>query len=385
MKIKIQSQVIFLLILSLFTFGCGLTGPAPLSPTAKLTQPPPATITAAPPATDTPTAAPSSTGTLTPTPSQPVFDPATLGDNRLLDSFSMTVKHTETGNGTVTENQDTINYIKTPFNAYQLEVNNGDSISSYWVGDWMVTNQGDGHWSIEASSDPAQLRSFQNSADMRQNGGVSSLKSARFVGQKNFNGIPANHFDFDQTDLTDYGVPNDNDYKIDKAQGDLYLAQDSNVVLYFHSKVTGNVYRDPAGLNFLSGAEESTEELSSIGQVKETALPAEYLALKLEPDLGLPLPADTKFASLEHYTPLQGGDIYDYKTSVSQAAFIQFYKDLAPTDGWTVTQIGLPIEKYELCVSGACVVLKKGHAQIVLHREVSPFNGSIDIIGYYAK
>ena len=155
--------------------------------------------------------------------------------------------------------------------------------------------------------------------------------SARFVSQEDFHAIPANHFEFDQTDFTAYGIPGENGYKIDTAQGDFYLAQDGNYVLYFHSKVTGNVYLNREDLNYVQGVEEITKELSSINQLKEIALPVDYPALEV--DLGLPLPADTKLVSLDHYPPGQGGNIYSFKTSVSNDEFLLFYKNLAPTNG----------------------------------------------------
>ena len=211
---------------------------------------------------------------------------------------------------------------------------------------------------------------------------IGDVKSARFVEQKNLNGVPANHFEFDQTDLSGYGVVGDNGYKIEKAQGDLYLAQDGNDLLYYHLKETGNIHPNPTGAGYLPGTSEETETLSSINKVKPMVLPADYLALKLEPDLGLPLPAGSTFVNLDHYTPLQGGDIYSFKTSVNSAAFLLFYKTLAPTDGWTVTQMG---KMHDYCGAG-CAILKKGHAQIVLSLDdsgLSPWG--LTIVGYYSK
>ena len=50
---------------------------------------------------------------------------------------------------------------------------------------------------------------------------------------------------------------------------------------------------------------------------------------------------------------------------MSNDEFLEFYKNLAPTNGWTVSHIG-EVANHYVCDSQVCVILKKGDAQIIL-------------------
>ena len=246
-----------------------------------------------------------------------------------------------------------------------------------------TTGRGDWFYNLEAS--PEDIEILQRSADIREiiTHGNLDLISAQFVGQEDFGGIPANHFTFDQTDLSgyDFPTPAPGDYKIEAAEGDLYLAQDGNYLLYFHVKVTGNVYRDPVSPGYFAGEYEITVELSSINQVTEFAVPADYLASKLELDPDLPLPGDTTLVSIVHYNDSFAVDHYYLTATVSRDEFLEFYRTLAPTNGWTVSHIG-EVTNHSTCRSEVCVIINKGDKQIILfHSEWQDATGTYYFIG----
>jgi hypothetical protein len=50
---------------------------------------------------------------------------------------------------------------------------------------------------------------------------------------------------------------------------------------------------------------------------------------------------------------------------VSHDEFLEFYRNLTPTNGWTVTHIG-QITNHVDCGSEVCVIINKGNTQIIL-------------------
>lgn len=146
-------------------------------------------------------------------------------------------------------------------------------------------------------------------------------------------------------------------------EGDFYLALDGNCVLRTHSKETAadRIY-------------EVTEALSSVGQLTEIILPAELvpmaLALDLGAGLGAVLPPGTVLSKMIRYTHGIGVEYYTYGTTVrNNEEFLNFYRTLPPTTGWTVSQIGHIRPHYEdiNCeLKVECVILQNGGEQIVV-------------------
>jgi hypothetical protein len=389
--VRLSFAVIMLLLAGCSPASQALLTPSviiamPAAATPELASTAPLTLTQSP--TDTPMPAQSPTSAPTLTPSRPVFDPAALGDNRQLASFILTIKNKTTGGGEVTETKDTIGYIQEPFGAYHLQTRTwGHAPEQYLIGGRLYEkNYNENFWNVSPEPDPKDIDYYlQSPADMRwvyqTNFGAIS---AKFAGREDFQGIPANHFTFDQTDLKGGSDPTGT-YKIEKASGDLYLAQDGNYLLRYHIKVTGNVYPS-SGPGYSAGVREYTEELSSINGLKEITLPPDYLALKLELDLGLPVPAGTKLHAIAHSTDGTNYSLYDYfmPVTVSTADFLEFYKNLAPTNGWTVSQVGGKT-KYDYCQDLECVILKKGNAQAVLYKnDICVSNMPANNICFYA-
>jgi len=383
MKTKLQTPLIFLFVLSISIFSCNLASPAPVTPgspnlppvaTPTLTPPPAATPTLTPLPTATPLPTPSPTDAPTPTIYPPVFDPAALGDNRLLDSFILTRKYVKPSGGHPDFSQETVEYIR---------ASNSESYVSSSSSEGSV-RQGQPYYLIDGQlyekygmpvplfyilyPEPRAhlLDILQEAADIR-NGSTKYglIMSAKFVGQEDFQGIPANHFTFDQTNLSEQSDPTGT-YKITLAQGDLFLAQNGNYLLYFHLKMSGNLYRALGSDVYLPGVNEFTEEFTSINQVNEISLPADFPALEL--DFGLPLPPGPVLDSVQRFIEASDHDYYDYfmPATVSRDEFLAFYRDLAPTNGWTVSRIGT-IADHRNCQSQDCVILRRGSAQVILY------------------
>jgi len=375
-RIRLSFPVIILLLASCSPASqpqltpAATPGPVSTAPLT-LTQFPTGTPGSTPSPTDTPTAAPSPTDAPTPTPSRPVFDPAALGDNRvLLASFILTSTEKTTGGGEVIATKDIIGYIREPFSAYHIgKMPSRDLDATYMIDGWFYEQDiNQNFWVVSPEQDPSDVDFFLKiPADMRWvfQTGFDTL-SAQFVGQEVFHGIPANHFTFDQSDLNGGSDPTGT-YKVEKASGDLLLAQAGNYLLRYHLKLSGNLYSPPGSALYGPGTREFTEELSSINQLTEITLPPEVLAFKLVLDLGLPVPTGSRLHAISHFNDVPKYDYYDYfmPASVSKADFLDFYKNLAPTNGWTVSQVGGKTS-YDNCQDRDCVILKKGSAHLVV-------------------
>src|SRR5687768_9223873 len=203
-----------------------------------------ATAMPSPTAASLPTAEP--TATVWP----PVFDVFSLTDIRNLDSFVVTIHEKNTVNGQLTELTNTIGYIKEPYSAYQRNEYTGGVDQTYVIADRTYTLTGSGDWYISAGSNDDLF----SKADIPA-GNTGKLREAQFAGQEEFQGIPAYHFVLDPTTSTNANTSI-------QLEGDFYLAQDGNFVLYSHWKETSS--QD----NFAQ-VYEVTQSLSSINQLTE--------------------------------------------------------------------------------------------------------------------
>jgi len=278
----------------------------------------------------------------------------------------------------VEEQRITIGYIKQPFGGYSVKEFSWSGIpftydgagvhKKYWIDSWTYRTTGSEDYIIGQGYEQQALDYFlQYDADMREGQLFAKyfVESAQFIGQEDFAGIPANHFTFDQTNLKEQSDPTGT-YKIEKAEGDIYLAKGANYLLRFNIKETGNIYPIFGEPGYTSGEREITEELSSINQLKEIAVPAEYIeAEQTLTDLGIPLPAGTTLTALRRFVA-SSVESYFYETSASQDEFFEFYKNLAPTDGWTVSHIGMVLY-HRPCDSQVCAIINKGGAQVILY------------------
>ncbi len=346
----------------MFVFSCAAPAlaPTPSAPTEP-TRVTAADVQAGATATLRPTPAP--TATVWP----PVFDPWALGDIRALGSFTVTINEKNTVNGQLTELTTTIGYIQEPYSAYRVtEFDEGNSRTYLVEGrTYAVNNSGDWYLSTRIDEDDVFSK-----ADIPA-GNTGKLEGARFAGQEDFQGIPANHFVFEQPAST--SEPN----KSYAVEGDFYLAQAGNYVLYSHWKETSSQG------NFTQ-VYEVTESLSSINQLTEITLPSDLQEMKTAMDLplelGLPLPPDSALEGMIRYRPGIGVDLYTFRPPQWDVEdFLEYYKNLPPTDGWTVTHVGhVNLHENNCEFTHECVILNKGNTQVILYYNGSTIRAEFD-------
>ena len=303
-------------------------------------------------------------------PGPPVFDQRTLGDNLLLSSFVLTVSVGNTIGGQLNENVTTTGFIKDPLSVYELATFSSggttDGTRSYLVGGRSYEENQFGDWYLgEAGS----ATNYSHDLDLRS-GTLAGLASARLAGQEDFAGIPANHFVFDETDLVGYSSYSPANPG-PTVEGDFYLAQEGNYVLYTHSKETSP-----------DQTYEVTEALSSVGQVPPITLPADLASMTQALDIGAGLssllPPGSSLRTMIRYKNGIGVDYYDYATTVrTNDELMNFFRALPPTNGWVVSHVGHirpHVEPTDCETSVECVILENGGEQIVVS-----FDGGITV------
>lgn len=339
------------------------------SPAASpLTTSTPATVAATPvpPSTDAPTTlAPT---TLAPTttlpPGPPVFDPRAVGSNLGLPSFVVTITVDNTNGGQLAENDTVTSYTADPVSASRIATysysGGGDGDRSYVVGGRTFQETNTGDWYLFEAGSPAAPNPTER-LDLRE-GTVSSVLTADFDAVVDVDGIPANHFVFDETDTANFSsyTPEHPSPEVD---GEIFLAVDGNYVLRSHSKETspGRIY-------------EVDESLTAIGQVAEITLPADMAPMAQALDVGLALgallPPGSTLSTLVRYKTGVGLDSYMYRGSVhTNDDLLAFFRTLSPTDGWSVTHIGhIQTHRQPVnCETGIeCVIMNNGSEQITI-------------------
>lgn len=341
-----------ILLCALLLQACG---PAPIptinpEPTA-FTKP---TLVASVEATVEPTATLVPTLGPTATVWPPTFVPWSLQDIRKLESFVVTINEKNTINGDLTELTHTIGYIKEPYSAYDQN-NYGSGVDrAYVVNGWTYSLTGSGDWYISAGSNDDVF--FK--ADIPA-GNTEKLGAAQFVGLEDFQGIPAYHFVLDAVTST---AANTN-YQL---EGDFYLAEDGNYVLYSHWKETSSQ-------GDFTQVYEVTESLSSINQLLEIKLPADMTemvaATALPAQMDLPLPGKSTLDRMIRYQHGIGVDLYFFTNpKISVDEFLDFYRNLPTTNGWQVTHVGhVNLHEADCEFTRDCVIISKGGTQVILY------------------
>ena len=370
-----------LTLLVLFASACILATPftPTLAPAGQATD---TSLAGTTPATEVSSTLPPPTPTAAPTATvyPPVFNPDAVGDNRVLQSFVLKITdHINYGGGDLRDYWDSIGYIKEPVSAYHTgrlsysgpaEAQERDSY--YLIGGLLYSKSfREGGYYVHFLPVPDDVNyQLLDAADMRRV--LFLIESAQFVAQEDCHGIPANHFIFDETNLGSgggFGI-------VQKAEGDLYLAQGENYLLYFHLKVTGS-----------EASRDLTEELTSINQLTEIALPADFPVFNLDP--AIPFPEGTLLWS-DQTDEARDYDLYDYfvPDTVSYEDFLDFYRNLASTSPWTLSEIG-KIDGYLYCESRDCVTLTNGNVRVILYKSdlcVSTMpQGYVCILAVYYK
>lgn len=332
--------------------------------------------TVTPPTTANPTtiaAAPTSAAPTTavdPT----VFHPSAIGDPLQLASFVLTVVESHSSNGAVNGRTSVTSYTKAPLSAsVEIAYDTGDRSQEYIVAGRTYQNTNQGHWylyEIESLAAPNILY------DVAPSNALYRASTAVYLGEAEFAGLPAYHYTFDETNLDNF-TSYTPERPSPEVEGDFYLAQQGNYLLYAHSRLVA------AGEGY-ELIDEYTETMSSIYQLVEVRLPADMQPLQDALDLGLtlgvPMPADGKLDSMINYN--DGGiGVYYYQYTSSwrnEAEFIAFYQGLAPTSGWTVTHIGQVKNLDVHCLDENCVIATNGDQQVIIYFDGSNLHVDLD-------
>jgi hypothetical protein len=359
MKTIKQIKATFLIAFAMLISACAASASVESPPQADSTLAPTASAVANT-ATPRPTQGP--TSTVWP----PVFDLYSLTDMRdYLDSLVVTVTVKNTVNGDTTQIVSTIGFIKEPYSAYNQNQYEIGSDRTYLLDGsiYEVTNTGD--WYISTGNgDGLFSRAEIPTANTHK------LVEAQFVAEEEYQGIPAYHFVLDPANCAECNT----NYQL---EGDFYLAKDGNYVLYSHWKETS------AQGNF-SQVYEVIEELSSINQLTEITIPADMqdmvTAAELPTELGLPLPTGSSLDGMIRYSSCCGVDQYTFATpKTSIDAFLDYYRNLAPTNGWTVSHVGhVSVHESDCEFSRECVIINKAGTQVILYYNGGPIRVEFD-------
>lgn len=347
-----------LLAVALLLEACSspLTPAARLEPTLIVEPTLVPSVEALPEATETPTPtqAPTSAPTAEPTPTvwPPAFALWSLEDLRSLDGFVVNINERNTVNGQLTERTITIGYRQEPYGAFRLLEHAGGVERAYVINERTYELTASGDWYI--STGPSE--DLFNEVVPAWSAG--KLVDATFAGEEAYDGTTAYHFVLDANTSTGSNPA----YQV---EGDLYLAREGNYLLYSHSLETTKPGETVSTF-------ELTYAVSSIDQPTEISLPADMEAMAAAADLpfelGLPLPAGSAFVEMIRYQNGIGVDLYQLstpKTSIEE--FLDYYRDLPATDGWTVSHIGhVSLHQDDCEFTRDCVILNKGSTQVIL-------------------
>lgn len=299
-------------------------------------------------ATAQPTAGP--TATVWP----PMFAIGSLQDIRKLNSFVVTINEKNTVNGELTELTHTIGYIKEPYSAYDHNRYYSGLDRTYVVDGWTYQLTGSGDWYISAGpSDDLLFR-----ADIPAMN-TEKLIEAQFAGEADYEGIPAYHFVLAPVNSTNTNTS----YKL---EGDFYLAKDGNYILYSHWKETSSQ-------GDFTQVYEVSESLSSINELTEIQIPGDMTemvaAAKLPAEMGLPVPGNSTVNQMIRYQHGIGVDVYYFTDpDMSVDEFLDFYRNLPPTDGWMVTHVGhVSLHQDDCEFTRECVMISRGNTQVILY------------------
>lgn len=347
---NVHKFTLVILFMSITVLACGSATPiAGIEPTTAVEPTLVPSVEAVPEATKTPIPTREPTSTAWP----PVFDLFSLEDLRSLDSFVVTVNEKNTVNGGLTERTFTIGYVKEPYSAYRVLEYEGGVNRTYVLNDrtYELTGTGDWYISVGKSDD---LFSEANPAMY-----AGKLVEATFAGEEAYEGIAAYHFVLDAANSTESNA----DYQL---EGELYLAREGNYLLFSHQMETSK--QGDFVQNF-----EVTEVLSSINLLAEIKLPADMEEMVSTSDLpfelALPLPPDSAFSGMIRYRNGIGVDLYSLstpKTSIEE--FLNFYRVLPSTDGWTVSHVGhITLHQDDCEFIRECVIINNGSTQVILY------------------
>jgi hypothetical protein len=256
-------------------------------------------------------------------------------------------------------------YIREPFRAYRVNEYYSGVDRTYVVNDRTYALTGSGDWYISAgASEEVFTEAHIPTANSEK------LAEAEFAGEEDYQGIAAYHFVLETAESTESNASG-------QLEGDLYVAIDGNYVLFSH-------WRETYTQGGFSQDFEVTEALSSIGQLSEIELPADMEDMVSTADLPfslkLPLPPDSGFRRMIRYQSGIGVDLYFLTTPrTSLDEFLDFYRELPPRDGWTVSHVGhVRLHQDDCEFSRECVIISQGSTQVVLYYDGANIRAEFD-------
>jgi len=119
-------------------------------------------------------------------------------------------------------------------------------------------------------------------------------------------------------------------WKVDKAVGDLFISVEGRYPLHSYARLSGKVIfapgQDPP---WTEGVVETTQDLVSFNQPVQINLPSDYPNFDL--NLDFPLPSGSVLLGVSQVA--SGEKTYTYVTPVSEEECKAFYTSLVPTNG----------------------------------------------------
>jgi hypothetical protein len=330
-------QFAFVLFLSVMVASCSQSN---------LTQTPASKAASDTPIPATAAKTEESTSEVTPTIYLPELDLIAIGDERELDSFILEITDVREFESPECLDQSkctffsTIGYIRDSSSMYRAEWSNyiNEEVPYVYLLDGTLYRH------IPAFFDypPRNEIYFRPSEDLIDGfldmsefkhypdtlWGSTFINSAQFLAQEVYEGIPANHFILDKTNLS--APVGEFVGEIQEADGDVYISQDGNYMLFLNLKLTGEL-----------GNRELTRKLTSINQIAEFTIPSDFPNAKL--DLSFPLPEEGYLFSYD-VNPGWGEGVSKFDvclpSQLTDEDFLAFYQDLPETNGWVVSQLG---------------------------------------------
>lgn len=333
----------------------------PVSPSATLLQASAtATRTPRPTATQVPTSTLTPTPNPTATPDPAVFDPSTFGDIHDLDSFVVTYVWKDTEPDYLYDSETRYEYNSNPAgfhvsSKFQHPTNSSDDI--YWLGEWSYSKDNlSGLWSVSRATKENFNEFPLDSFDLRKTISISNFNSATYLGIEQYQGIPAYHYTFDETNMIKI-----ENWNVEKVSGELFVSVEGRYPLHSYARFSVKYIPMPGEITSRAGGVyERTQDLVSFNQPVQISLPEDYPNFDL--NLDFPLPDGSELRSV--YQDARGEISYAYVTPVNEEEFRSFYSSFVSANGWSAST--------PVAISGPavwcdpCLTFSKGEQQLVL-------------------
>ncbi len=193
----------------------------------------------------------------------------------------------------------------------------GDTTYMYVMGMWMQTPSSD---STEGLGDTFLM----TSDDVLKN-----AKNSKYVGRETVNGVDAKHYRFDETALDSADMAGS---KIDRAEGDVWIAVDGSYVVKMDATMFGKEMSVPGDTGDEVAADGSMRMVMNVTDVNKSIaieVPQEALDANQPPE---DIPVADDAADVNNLFGM-----ITYSTAKTPQEIHDFYKAEMPKNGWTET------------------------------------------------